>query len=468
MKRNKTTNEQNIKRLVFEYEAMSQQGTVGFYEETAFLQLAEHYLNKELYNKALEVIDHAIHQHPFSGTFHIVQAQLYIEQKRENHALEALDKAIIYASSIFEVQILRAEALSSSGNFNEAFEILNDLLPNSMPEQKSEIYLSKALIFESTKRYDEMFIALKKSVFADPENTDALERVWFSVEMTQQYDESIKFHQKLIDINPYSHIAWYNLGYAFSANGDHKNARDAFEYAFIINDKFEFAYRECAESCIQLKDYSQALKCYNELLEHFDADADLFMNLGLCHNALGNTEKAKSFFLKARALDEDKDEVYYHLGFCFMKENKFEAAIAAFRKAILIDALKEEYYIALAQVYQKTNQLDLAQSFFQKAADIAPDSSKCWVHFASFLLQTGNPDKALNILDEAELYAFGVELMYCKTACLFSQGNRQEALGLLQKALEKGYKEHNCLFEAAPALKVDSDIQNLISTFSLK
>ena len=97
MKRNNTSNEQNIKSLLFEYEAMSQQGTVGFYEKTAFLQLIDHYLNVELFDEALQVIDHAINQHPFSGTFHIVQAQLYIEKHCETLALDALDKATIYA-----------------------------------------------------------------------------------------------------------------------------------------------------------------------------------------------------------------------------------------------------------------------------------------------------------------------------------------------------------------------------------
>ena len=468
MKRNKTTNEQNIKRLVFEYEAMSQKGTVGFYEKTVFLQLIEHYLDQELFDCALEVIEHAICQHPFSGTFYLAQAQLHIEQKCETLALEALDKAILYASSIFEVQILRVEALSSLGEYDEAFEILEDLLPNSRPEERSEIYLSKALIYESTKQYGPMFSALKKAVIANPENIDALERVWFSVEMTQNYEKSIKFHQELIDLDPYSYIAWYNLGYAFSALGKHKNARDAFEYAFIINDKFEFAYRECAESCIQLKDYKKALDCYNELLEHFDADADLFMKIGLCHEAFGNLEKAKAFFLKARALDENNDEIYFHLGICFTKDRKFDAAEAAFKKAIILDPLKEEFYIGLAQVYQKTNQMTAAYRFYQKATDVAPETSSSWVHFASFLLQSGKTNEALNLLEEAELYAFGVELLYCKTACLFSMDNRPEALQLLRKALEKSYTEHDCLFEMVPELKVDQDIQNLISSFSIR
>ena len=466
MKRNNTSNEQNIKSLVFEYEAMSQQGTVGFYEKTAFLQLIDHYLNKELYDHALEVIDHAINQHPFSGSFHIVQAQLYIENNSETLALEALDKAILYATSIFEVQILRAEALRSLGSFSEAFQILDDLLINANLEQRSEIYLSKALIYESKKHYNDMFTALKNSVLANPENSDSLERVWFSVEMTQQYDESIKFHQELIDIDPYSYISWYNLGYAFSAKGDHKNARDAFEYAFIINDKFEFAFREYAESCIQLNEYEQALKSYDELLEHFDPDADLLMKIGMCHQALDSYEKAKSFFIKAINLDENNDEIYYHLGTCLLKKGNYDSAKKAFNKAIFLDDLKEEYYIGLAEVYFQTNELDLAKGFYQKATEVAPETSTCWLQLARFLMNIGKKDIAMNVLDEAELYSFGTELTFGKIAILFTLKKRKEALTLLKKALAENFEKHNFLFKMTPDLKDDKDVQHLISSFT--
>ena len=468
MKRNKTTNEQSTKGLVFEYEAMSQKGTVGFYEKAVFLQLIDHYINEQLFDNALEVIEHAINQHPFSEAFHLIQAQLFIEKNREDLALDALDKALVYAPSVFEVQILRAEALGSMGEFEEAFEILDDLLPEASPEQRSEIFLSKAFSFESRKRYRDMFDALKQSIKANPENMDALERIWFCVEMTQAYDESIKFHKQLIDIDPYCYIAWYNLGYAYSAKGDHQSARDAFEYAFIINDKFEFAYRECAESCIKLNEFERALRCYEELLEHFEPDADLLMQIGLCHAALGEIEKAKSYFVNSRALDENNDLVYFHLGNCFFKERNYESAIAAFKKAMMIDGLKEEYYLALAEVYHKTDAVEQAENYFQKATDIAPDRSNCWIHYARFLMERGKQELALSVLDEAELYTFGSKLKYCRIACLFSLDNRPEALNLLKKVLAGSYKSHDFLFEMAPTLKDDNDIQDLIATYSLK
>ncbi len=466
MKRNKTTDKRNMNDLIFEYEAMSQKGTVGFYEKTVFLQLIDHYLSEQLFDTALELAGHAISQHPFSGTFYIIQAQLYIEKNCEKLALEALDKAMLYSPSVFEIQILRAEVLSLLREYKEAFKTLEALLPKASPEQRSEIYLSKALIYESIKQYQSMFGALKKSVFSNPENAEALERVWFCVEMTQEYDESIRFHKKFINNNPYSYIAWYNLGYAFSAKGNYKHARDAFEYAFIINDKFEFAYRECAECCIKLKKYKQALRCYDEFLEYFEGDADLFTKIGTCHEALGDIENAQTNFLKAVTLDKNNDEVHYRLGNCFLKQNRFGPAISSFKKAVLIDGLKEEYYLALAEVYFKTNELEMAHGFFQKATDVAPDICKSWTNYANFLMLTGKNELALNVLDEAELYSFGPELMYCKVACLFSLGHRNAALELLEKAFRKNFKSRKYLFEIAPTLLADKDVKALISGFS--
>ena len=52
------------------------------------------------------------------------------------------------------------------------------------------------------------------------------------------------------------------------------------------------------------------------------------------------------------------------------------------------------------------------------------------------MMKIGKEKKALILLDEAELYAFGAELSFCRIVILFSLKKRKEALGLLQKALK--------------------------------
>ena len=117
---------QNIqKELISEYEAMSQKGTVGFYEETAFLALVEYYQEEELFTKAMEVIDIAIQQHTYTSTFYKKKAQLLLEKGCATQALDCLDQADMYSPSDFEAAILRVESLNMLGYDKDAHEILS-------------------------------------------------------------------------------------------------------------------------------------------------------------------------------------------------------------------------------------------------------------------------------------------------------------------------------------------------------
>ena len=65
-------NKHSLADLIFEYEAMSQKGTVEFVEETVFEKLIEFFQNKCSYEKALEVVNHALtHYHFKIGRAHV-------------------------------------------------------------------------------------------------------------------------------------------------------------------------------------------------------------------------------------------------------------------------------------------------------------------------------------------------------------------------------------------------------------
>ena len=449
--------------LVSEYEAMSQKGTVGFYEETVFVAIIEHYQNSELYGKAMEVVEHAINQHAYSSTFHKKKAQLLLEKGCATQALSCLDQAELYAPLEFETIILRVESLNMLGYYEEAYAILNQSEAHATKEELSEIYLSKAVLYESKQQFKNMFQALKKSILFDPSNIDALERIWFSVEMSKSFNDSIDLHKKLIDIDPYNYVAWYNLGYSYCAIEDFENAADAYEYAYIINSEFEFAYRDCANACMQINQFQRALDCYKEALEYIKPDSDILLNIGYCLEELNSFSKAKSFYLKAAQLDPMNDFVYYRLGECYTKEEKWISAVAAYEKAISIEDLKEEYFIALGACYFEIKEYDSAKHYFEKATEIAPEISTCWIQYALFLLETDAVDKALEVIDEALFYSYGPELFYCKVLCLFAADKRQEALRFLNDTLSEIEFTPEDIFAFLPDFKNDSDILSIIA-----
>ncbi|MDV7391048.1 tetratricopeptide repeat protein, partial [Arthrospira platensis SPKY1] len=319
-----------------------------------------------------------------------------------------------------EFQLLRAEAFSQLGLFEEAHQIMDELREQISGADLSQLYLVEALVFEMEEQYERMFYALRAALLEDPSNEDALQRMWVCVELAKKYPESIAFHEAFVDENPFSKQAWYNLGQSYEYFGNYEAAIDAFEFAVVIDPGFEFAYRDCAELYFQLKNYPRALRNYLDVLDRFEPDQDLFLNIGQCYLEMGDLDMAKPFFQKALRFDPQNDEVYYFLGECFFRDRQFQKAARFYQKALNIEDRREEYYLALAEAFLALDQPGKARWHYQEAIEVAPEASECWIRYARFLMEEGDTHAAIELLLEADDYAVGVELLYCRVGCLLA------------------------------------------------
>ena len=74
-------------------------------------------------------------------------------------------------------------------------------------------------------------------------------------------------------------------------------------------------------------------------------------------------------------------------------------------------------------------------------------------------------DAAWDILIDAEEYAVGPELTYCKAACLFKMGKRKEGMLFLEEAITDDFEMHPILFKYIPELKTDKKIKAMLKFF---
>ncbi len=454
-----------IFNLVTEYENNTKLGLAIFLEEGAYRQLIDYYEKEEQFHKALDVAEQAISSHNYSVDFYLRKAVLLIDTGKVDQALYTLDQANAIAPATLDVTLLRAEAMTYNGEGDIALQLLNQLKSEVNREALSEIFMVEALIHEYQENFELMFFALRASLKENPRNDVALERLWLSVELSRNYEASIRLHEEIIDQHPYSSLAWYNLGHAHAYLGNYEEAIDAYEFAFVIDEKFEFAYRDCADLCFETKQYDKALKYYHELLEHFDADGDLLLRIGQCHQENGDIDKACSHYRQASRLDPLNDEVYFHLGQCYAHAERWKEALRYFHKAVQIEDRQEEYYEALAVTYYELKEYDKALPCFERANEIAPENSLFWINHAAFLWETGRGEAALKVLDEAEDHAVDGELIFARIACLFYLGRRQEAAYWLVDALEEAYEAHAILFQLIPELQEDPLITSIIRDF---
>ncbi|MCP3928528.1 MAG: tetratricopeptide repeat protein [Bacteroidetes bacterium] len=466
MSRMEFDNHPSINELIFEYEVMSQSGKVSFLEETDFLLIADYFEKEYLIERALEALDNGLQFHVFSLDLNLRKAQLFIDHKKERHALRILTQMEKMAPYDIKVKLLQAEALAGMKMYSEALNLLEDLKDVSDREELSDIYVSESLVYDYLRQYENMFYALKEALTENPYNQIALERLWLCVEASRKYEESVELHETVLDKDSFSFMAWFNLGNAYEYLSHYEKAVEAYEFAYLINGNFEFAYRARAELLFNLTNYKEALKCYQEVIDRFPVDSDLFLRIGQCYQKLECPGIARTFFARAGRMDPLNDEILFHIGECFASEERWDSAIQFYNKAISIEGRREEYFAALAEAYYQIKNLEDARDMFQKACDIAPEFSIYWIQYSSFLMEIEEGELALNVLDEANNYTIGTELMYCRAACLFSLSRRDEALFQLTEALIENYKMHNALFDLKPELEKDNEVLAVISAHS--
>ncbi|MCR9286597.1 tetratricopeptide repeat protein [Saprospiraceae bacterium] len=458
-------NKQAIFDLVSRFEDMCQNGKVSFLDEQSYHMLINYFQEEYLIDRALDVVDYAIAQHNFSSEFYIRKAELLIDYQREELAMGALDKAEILAPNELKIPLMRAEALASLELYDDALQILEGLKHFQDTEDLSKVFLTESLVYEAMEEYQRMYYALQASLKENIKNKEALERMWICVELSKKFRESIKLHEHILNEDPYSYLAWYNLGAAKSYYGHYEEAIEAYEYAFLINDNFELAYKDCAEICFEIQNYHKALSCYQEVLEHFEPDYYLFQRIGQCYQKLSSFAIAKTFFEKAAQLDPFNDEVFFHLGECYYKEENWAKAIRYFKHAIRIEDKREEYFSSLADAYFHLGNYDKAGPLYREATEIAPEQSGYWIKYARFLVQMNMVEQALEVIDEGEEYTGDTNLMYYRIGCLFLLNKRQDAFMLLSNALDEDFYQHNSLFDILPVLQEDTEVQAIIATY---
>lgn len=457
--------------LINEYEAMSQKGTVAFVDVTVVFKLVKHYRQAGNTEEALRVISHAFEQfkevNNIAPELYALKASLLAEIEQEDLALRYLDTALVISPQNIQLLVVKAEILVRLERYEEAEDVISNVKAFGSKRELEFIYLLEAEIAENTDAYGKMFDALRRVLRINPNNEEALSRMWLAMELSERYEDSIDLHTMITDEQPYSYLAWHNLGHAYLGLSNYESAIEAYEFAIVANENFEYAYRDCAAAYLQLRNFQRAHDLYMEVIERFEADTDVLSKLGYCQQKLDMHTSAVVSYKRSLDMQPQNDEAHFRLGECLALQGDFKAAIMAFQKAIKLDKLREEYVFALAQTYSLMGELDLASQAFCKANEIAPEIIEYWLGHAKFYRDHKDHDASLEIIEEAEMNIEAVDLMYSRVICLFNLGRRGEALYFLQEALFENFYLHTMLFDELPHLEVDSDVQRIITNYQV-
>ncbi|HQN57299.1 MAG TPA: tetratricopeptide repeat protein, partial [Saprospiraceae bacterium] len=283
---NLNTNNNSVPNIVSEYEAMSRNGGLSLLHEKDFIELILYFEKELMLDKALEITDLAIERFNFLPDLYLKKAQILLALNNTSDAFEAVDQALLLAPSENEAKLLKANCLIINKEYDQAFNLLNDIMMVGSQKDRINTMLLRARIHEELKDYTQMFNQIRNVLDLEPSNELAMEKLWFYMESQRSYHQGITYLNQLLDNDPYAYMAWYNLGQAYSCIGEYENSLAAYEYSFLIHPSFELGYKDCADLAFQMCRYRFALKVYLEALDNIGPDSELFACIGECYYKL--------------------------------------------------------------------------------------------------------------------------------------------------------------------------------------
>lgn len=455
--------QEDIKLLVRRYERMLKNEEIGFFEKKQFTQLINYYDARDKVEEALHVIENALAQHPFSATFYIRKAQFLIDANREPEALDLLEQAETYDASEMEIYLIRADVLSTYRRFDEALSILEYAEIKMSKSDMDELHLAYANVYEDMEDYDKMFDSLQNALLADLDCEEALERIWLCTELANKYEASASLHNQILDKNAYSYLAWYNLGHAYNGLKMYEEAIEAFEFSYVIREKFELAYISCVDVLFAVDENDRAIECLKTGLEFVPESFDFYILLGKSYEAKSNYPTAKTAYIKAARINDQSGEAFFRLGECYAFEDRWVHALSAYENAYKLDQFNAEYVSSVAEANYQLDNNEKANELFKIAIELDITEINLWVQYLSFLIDIEEFNLAFAAIIIAEEHCQDAELKCCKIAAYYQSKKTQEGTLLLTQALmdEEGFGL--LLFELFPDLKEEPAILNFIA-----
>lgn len=430
----------------------------------------EHALNE--YDKAISDYTVTISLSPLYSDAYSYQADDYKLTKNYQLAINDYKKLVLLikddsARSAFTYNNM-AFVQRQLGQYKNAIQSCSQAI--AMDSNYGAAYANRAELYNLTGQF-QLAVNDFSTAMRGYQSNSRLLSVLFSERadsrrMLKQYIDAINDYSYAIGLNPGNKISYWNRAATYDLNSDYQLADEDYSRAIIFykgdNISLSRLYSDRAQMEIRLHQSKKAIEndAISILLDNKFADAYLCMAEAYAQN--GDHQLSINYYNKAIRLVRNNRHVLSIIYNGLAREayflNNYQKVIVASTLAIKMDATAWGPYLNRGKAYLKQMNKKLAIRDFNKV--LAMDTAKQSFEYAFALFYTGQPDKAINVMQNKLLLTTDSAVLigcYYNLACLFSLMNKPEEANIyLKKCIEAGYAKRYVL--------ADANLENINST----
>ena len=229
----------------------------------------------------------------------------------------------------------------------------------------------------------------------------------------EQHEAAIDYLNDFLNKNPYSEVAWHQVGKQYYILKDFKKSLAAFDFAIISDDRFIGAYLEKGKVLEKLHRYEDAIESYSITLGLDDPTSFALLRIGKCYEKLQDHELALQFYTKCVEEDALLDKGWIAITDYYLKKKDYKKALYYIEKAINIDSENVRYWKRYARINFRLHLFEEAEHGYRRTLELGNYELNTWLTRCDLLLKLGEHEAAIkNLLQASEFYPENAEIEF--------------------------------------------------------
>lgn len=454
--------EEDYNLSLSKFESMLKTNKVLFFDSEEFEEIILHYIDSGKTSLAKKALKLALEQHPKSTGLKLVQVEMLVYEDQLDLADKMLNELYAIEPNNEEIYIQKANICSKRDQHEKAVELLKIALQYT--DDYADVYNligMEYLFMDNLEMAKDSFI---KCLEEDLEDQSALYNVVYCFEFLDQNKEAIAYLNQYIEKNPYSEIAWHQVGRLHYGLKEYEEALRAFNYATLIDDEFMGAFMEKAKALERLKMYAEAIESYERTIELDDATSYALLRIGKCHERLGNTALAIKYYNQTVHEAPLLDKGWIAITDFYVREKNFQKALFYVNKALAIDNQNQMYWKRYATINKQMNFFEEAEFGYRKAVEFGDYQLDTWLFWVDILQFLGEFDSAIQTLLQAtEYFPEENEIEYRLAGLYFMIQDKTKAKFHLSNGLRLNFDNYILMEELFPMIWEEKTVQNYMA-----
>ena len=443
---------------ISKFESMLKTNSFLFFDSNEYEEIIVYYIEIGNIFLAKKAISLALKQYPDSTILSLLHIEVLL---LNNEVVKAEQIALkIYEIDPLNPEILiqKAKIYSKKKNHIKAIELLEEIKENSDLYYDALSLIGKEYLFiDDFENAKNIFIKCLKQ---DDFDYSILNNILFCFDSIGDSKSTIKYLNSFLETNPYSEIAWHQLGKEYVKDKRYEEALSAFDFAIISDDSFVGAYIEMAKILEKLNRINEAIEKYEISIGINQPTTFALYRIGRCHYKLGNNDLALSYFIQTIEEDPIHDKAWMSIAIIYYNKNDFNESKNNLLKALEIDSDKIKYWELYAKINVKIDNFEEVELAIKEILSLG----KLDVNTLTFLTQTlikipENESLIKGLLKSINLFPKSAEneINYLLSAIYFKILDNENAISHLKKAYFYNPAKYNYfkkLFPVIPKLHV--------------